>query len=241
MRKKILSQNDSYNKRRKIFSAVSIIVFFLLTVLFTIFVCKWLKSFSQEGFREYINSFGIWGWLVLLGLQVLQVFIALIPGEIIESAAGFAFGPLVGTLICYLGIVIGTASIFALTRRFGVKLVEIFVPRERINELRFINTEKKRDLFVFLVFFIPGTPKDLLTYFIGLTNIKFASFLCISLISRIPSVVSSTFGGHLIGEGKYWGAILLYGITGILSFSGLCLYNYIVNRRNKLSNAKDSE
>ncbi len=241
MKKKVLSQDDSYNKRHKMFSFVSIIIIFLLTALLTIFVCKWLQSFSQEGFREYINSFGYWGWLVLLGLQVLQVFIALIPGEIIESAAGFAFGPVAGTIICYIGIIIGTASIFALTRRFGIKLVEVFVSREKINELRFINTEKKRDLFVFLVFFIPGTPKDLLTYFIGLTNIKFAAFLCISLIARIPSVVSSTFGGHLIGEGEYWGAILLYGITGVLSLAGLYLYNVFVNKRNKISNAKDSE
>ncbi len=241
MGRKRRTQGVSYDKRRKMYSLISIMVIVILVVLLTVFVCKWLDSFSQDGFRDYINSFGLWGWLVLLGLQVLQVFIALIPGEVIESAAGYAFGPIIGTAICFIGVIIGTASIFALIRRFGIKLVEVFVPREKINELRFINTEKKRDWFVFLVFFIPGTPKDLLTYFIGLTDIRFTTFLCISLIARIPSVISSTFGGHLIGEEKYWGAVLLYGITGLLSLAGVFLYNFIVNRRNKISSSKDSE
>jgi len=161
----------------------------------------------------------------------LQVFIALIPGELLESAAGFIFGPLVGTALCYLGIALASTLVFLLTRRFGVRLVEVFVSREKINQLRFLNTAKKRDLLIFLVFFIPGTPKDLLTYFVGLTDIKLHVFLAISLAARIPSVVSSTFGGHLLGEGRYWGAILLYGITGLVSLAGLTVYNAILRRR----------
>jgi len=168
-----------------------------------------------------------------LFLQILQVFVALIPGELLESAAGYAFGPIAGTIICYIGVAIGSAIIFFLTRRFGVKLVEIFVSRDKINDLRFINTEKKRNNLIFLVYFIPGTPKDLITYFVGLTDIKFASFLSISLLARIPSVLSSTFGGHLIGEGKYIGAVLLYGITGGLSLFGLLIYNKYVKKRNR--------
>ena len=88
-------------------------------------------------------------------------------------------------------------------------------------------------VLIFLIFFIPGTPKDLITYFVGLTDIKFSSFLLISLVARIPSVISSTFGGHLLGEGEIWGAILLYGITGVVSFCGLLIYNkFVVKRKN---------
>ena len=221
------------NKKRKAFSIVSITVVVLIAVLATIFVWKWLASFSQEGFRDYIRSFGVWGWLVLLSLQILQVFIALIPGELLETAAGFAFGPFLGTLICYVGLAVGSAVIFFLTRRFGVKLIDVFVSRDKINELRFINSEKKRNGLIFLIFFIPGTPKDLLTYFVGLTDIKFSAFMLISLVARIPSVVSSTFGGHLLGAGRLWGALLLYGITGIVSLVGLIVYNKFISKRNK--------
>lgn len=222
---------EAYTKRRKLLSGISIAVVVLLAALVTWFVWSWLSSFSQEGFRDYIRSFGVWGWLVLLLLQFLQVFIALIPGELLESAAGYAFGPFAGTVICYLGVAAASSLVFLLTRRFGVRLVEVFISREKISELRFLNTERKRNALVFLLFFIPGTPKDLLTYFVGLTDMRLGPFLAISLAARIPSVISSTFGGHLLGEGKLWGALLLYGITGAVSIAGLAAYRAIVQRR----------
>lgn len=222
-----------YERRRKVLALISLGVVLVLVGLLTLFMWRWLRSFSQEDFRAYIRSFGAVGWLILLGLQVLQVFIALIPGELLETAAGYIFGPILGTLLCYAGLAIGSTIVFLLTRRFGAKMAEIFISREKINDFRFINTEKKRDGLIFLLFFIPGTPKDLLTYFVGLTDIKLSSFLTISLVARIPSVLSSTFGGHLLGEGNYWGAVILYAITGGLSVLGLWLYRVILRRRQK--------
>lgn len=229
------SEQDNYTRKRKLLAIISAVIVVILLLLLTLFIWNWLASFSKEGFRSYIQSFGPAGWLVLLGLQILQVFVALIPGELLETAAGFCFGPVIGTLICYIGITIATVLIFLLTSRYGVRLVEIFISKEKINELRFLNTEKKRNLLVFLLFFIPGTPKDLLSYFVPLTNMKLGQFLVISLLARIPSILSSTFGGHLLGEGKYWGAILLYGITAIVSFLGLTAYNRFVRRKQKKS------
>ncbi len=233
MGNKETGQAPGYDRRRKWLSAISIIVVVLLAIGITVFIARWLSSFSQEGFRDYIQSFGPLGWLVLLGLQFLQVFIALIPGELLETAAGYAFGPLLGTLICYVGVGLASALVFLLTRRFGTKLVEVFISREKISDLKFINTEKKRNRLIFLMFFIPGTPKDLLTYFVGLTDIKLSTFLVISMVARVPSVISSTFGGHLLGEGEYWGALLLYGITGAVSLMGLKIYNTILKRREQ--------
>lgn len=220
-------------KTKKILSVISLAVVMILALLATLFVWKWLDSFSGEEFRDYIRSFGYFGWTVLFGVQFLQVFIALIPGEVVETAAGYAFGTLWGTVICYAGVAAASAFIFFLTRRFGVRLVEVFVSREKINSLKFIKTEKKRNFLIFILFFIPGTPKDLITYFAGLTDIKLSEFLCISLVARIPSVISSTFGGHLLGEGEYLGAVLLYGITGAVSLCGMAIYNKIVESRQE--------
>ena len=218
-------------QKRKWLTVVSAVVVLLLAGLFTLLVWNWLSSFSQEGFREYIRSFGIWGWLVMLGLQILQVFVALIPGELLESGAGYVFGPWGGLLICYLGVAIGSALIFLLTRRFGIRLVELFVPRSKINELRFINTDRKRNRLIFILYLIPGTPKDLLTYFAGLTEIPLGSFLVLSLVARAPSVVSSLWGGHLLSDKNYWAAALLYGVTALVSLGGLLLYGKIVKRK----------
>lgn len=216
---------NTYERRRKLLAGISLAVVALLVVLLTLFISGWLRSFSKDDFREYIRSFGALGPLVLLGLQILQVFIALIPGEIVETAAGYVLGPWLGTAVCYLGIALASSLIFTLTRRYGVKLVEVFVSREKINELRFLNTAQKRNMLIFLIFFIPGTPKDLLTYFVGLTDIRLRTFLLLSMVARVPSVISSTFGGHLLGEEKYWGAVILYGITGLLSILGMIVYN----------------
>lgn len=229
---------DRYSRRRKWLSGISIGILVLLAAGITLFVWNWLRSFSQEEFREYIRSFGVFGWLVLLGLQFLQVFVALIPGELLESAAGFAFGPLMGTVICYVGIAAASSVVFLLVRRYGIRLVEVFISREKLAELRFLRGEKKREALVFLLFFIPGTPKDLLTYFVGLTDMPLARFLALSLAARIPSVLSSTFGGHLLGEGRYRGAILLYAITGAVSIGGLLLYNKVILPRKKQRNAE---
>ena len=220
-----------YDCKRKLLAGISISVVLLLMVLLTLFVCRWLNSFSQEDFREHVRSFGVLAPLVMLALQILQVFIALIPGEIVESAAGYVLGPWLGTAVCYAGIAFASALIFVLTRRYGVKLVEVFVSREKIKQLRFLNTEQKRNALIFLLFFIPGTPKDLLTYFVGLTDIRLRTFLLLSMAARIPSVITSTFGGHLLGQERYIGAVILYGITGTLSLLGMVCYNAYLKKK----------
>ena len=220
-----------YERRRKILAGISLAVVVLLVVFVTLFVSRWLSSFSREDFRDYVRSFGALAPAVMLGLQILQVFIALIPGELVESAAGFILGPWLGTLVCYLGIALASALIFTLTRRYGVKLVEVFISREKINELRFLSTEQKRNALIFLLFFIPGTPKDLLTYFVGLTDIKLGTFLLLSMVARIPSVLTSTFGGHLLGEARYLGAVILYGVTGLLSLLGMAGYHRYLKKK----------
>ena len=167
----------------------------------------------------------------MLALQILQVFIALIPGEIVESAAGYVLGPWLGTAVCYAGIAFASALIFVLTRRYGVKLVEVFVSREKIKQLRFLNTEQKRNALIFLLFFIPGTPKDLLTYFVGLTDIRLRTFLLLSMAARIPSVITTTIGGYQLGQERYIGAVILYGITGTLSLLGMVCYNAYLKKK----------
>ena len=103
-----------YKHRRKRLAGISTAVLVILALLITWFLWRWLASFSQEGLRDYIRSFGAAGWLVFLTLQILQVFIALIPGELLESVAGFAFGPVLGTLLCYAGVAIASSLVFIL-------------------------------------------------------------------------------------------------------------------------------
>lgn len=229
-------KNDTqYQKRRKIFAAISIVSFIAVIILLSWLFIKVFSPYmkSSEEFRKFLEAYGWRGRLILFGLQCLQVVIALIPGEVIELGAGYAYGAIEGSLICMAGVALSSSLIFWLTKKFGTPLVELFISREKISELRFINSEKKLKRLIFLLFFIPGTPKDALTYFVGLTNIRLTEFLAISLVARIPSLLSSTLCGGFLGKERYVSAIIIYAITAAVSITGYLLYNKFISKKHQ--------
>lgn len=220
---------------KRIFAVASVLIAAALFTFLGYFVIyKFLKlGASAESFTAFITDYGWWGKLVGFGVQFLQIFIALIPGEFVEVGLGLAFGYIEGTIICYAGITAASALIFLFVKKFGLRVVGLFVEPEKINRLKFINSEERLYTLVFLLFLIPGTPKDLLTYIVPLTRIKLTEFLVITLIARLPSVMSSIIGGDFFGNGKYLEGIILFLITGAVSLGGMALYRAILNKKNK--------
>lgn len=218
-----------------ILSLLAVLGIFSLLTYFVVYKFVALSE-SPESFKTFIDGYGWWGWAVALGMQFLQVFVALIPGEFVEVGLGLSFGFIEGTIICYLGVALASALIFILVKKFGIKAVELFVDPKKIDELRFINSEKKLNTLVFLLFLIPGTPKDILTYVVPLTRMKLSEFLTISLIARFPSVVSSIIGGDFFGNEKYLEGIILFLITGGVSLTGMLIYRLILKKGRKASN-----
>jgi uncharacterized membrane protein YdjX (TVP38/TMEM64 family) len=96
---------------------------------------------------------------------------------------------------------------------------------EKIRSIKILNNPKRLNITAFIVFFIPGTPKDLLTYLVGLTNIKFSNWLLISGIARIPSVLTSTLSGNALSMGNYLFAGLVFLGTAILGIAGIIVFN----------------
>ncbi len=219
-------------RRKRIVAVLSLAAVLCLVSFLTYFLAIRFSKIAKSGeeFRDFIQSYGAWGTVVAVGIQVLQVFVALIPGEFVEIGMGYAYGWFEATLLCLLGVAIGSSMIFMLVKRFGVRFVEIFVSTDKINKLRFISSEEKLNRFTFILFFIPGTPKDLITYFIGLTRMTLKDFLGITIFARIPSLVSSTVGGNFIGEGKYLHALVLLAVTAVVSLIGLKLYNMVLKK-----------
>lgn len=224
-----------YRRRRKALSLLSLALFVGLLCLVGFLVGKPLLELAgdPEQFRDWIDSKGLLGRVIYLGIRILQVVVTPLPGEVIEIGAGYAFGAVEGTLLCLLGSTLGGALVFFLTRRWGVKLVEVFISREKIAQLKFIRQEKRLHLVVFLIFFIPGSPKDVLTYFIGLTPIRFPAFLVLSTIGRVPSVITSVVGGHAISQQNYATAVWVFAITGVVSLGGMLLYHKILKLRGE--------
>ena len=187
---------------------------------------------EPERFRAWVDSSGFVSRVIFVGMVVFQLIIALIPGEPLEMGAGYAFGAVEGTILCIIGCVIGSALVFLFVRRFGVKLVEVFFPREKIRSLRFLQDSRRLNLLTFIVFFIPGTPKDLLSYFIGLTDMKLGTWLCITAVARIPSIVTSTVTGDALGLKDYQVALIAFGVTLALSLAGILVYRRLSARRH---------
>ena len=185
-------------------------------------IIEWVKD--PVAFRAWVRAHGLLGDLAFVGMMVLQVIVAVIPGEPLEIAAGYAFGIWEGTLLCVLGTAIGGCLVFWFVRTLGVRVVEFFFPREKIENLKFLKDEKKVDLIAFILFLIPGTPKDLLTYAAGLTKMRFTTWLVITSVARAPSIITSTIGGNALGTQKYLFAGVVFAVTLVISAVGVLLY-----------------
>lgn len=189
---------------------------------------------NPDVFRPWIENLGWFGPAVMVAITILQVVVAFIPGEAVEIAAGFTFGAIPGMLLCLLGSVIATCIIFPITKKFGRRITQLFVTEEQLDSLKFIHDTKRRNLLVFILFLIPGTPKDMITYFIGLTPMKLGQFLILSTIGRIPAVIASTIGGSAISVRNYGFAIAVFAVTAIISLIGLFVYQHLSNKERKL-------
>ena len=222
-------------KQRKYIAGGGILLFLLLSAVIFVFAGKPLVQFVQEPerFRAWVDQQGILAPIAFLGMLILQIVVAVIPGEPLEIAAGYAFGALEGTILCILGTWIGGLMVFLLVRRFGTRAVEVFFPLEKLNDLKFLKNEKKLTFWVFLVFFLPGTPKDVLCYFVGLTKLPLRTWILISAVARIPSIVTSTVGGDALGMQNYTFAALVFAATMAISGVGLLLYRGICRRQEK--------
>ncbi len=215
--------------QKRVISIVSIIIFLIVMIALFWFVGRPMIKFISEPskYREWVDSNGFVGKLAFVGMMALQIIVAIIPGEPLEIAAGYTFGIWEGTFLCLVGAVIGSAIVFLFVRYLGMKAVEAFFPKEKIESLKFLHNTKKLNLTVFILFFIPGTPKDIMTYFIGLTNMKLSTWLLITSTARIPSIITSTIGGDALGLENYNFAIWVFAITTIVSIAGLIIYRKI--------------
>lgn len=223
------------DKHRKILYLVAVAVFVLFcgAVGYYIGVPMVRMAKEPEVFRTWVDGFGVWGRLVFVGMVFLQVIVALIPGEPIELMAGYTFGFWEGTGLAMAGILLGSWTVFALVRRFGPKFAQVFFPEKELKKLSFLKDPKKSGVLAFVLMTIPGTPKDLLSYFAGLMPLKTRQWLGIVAVSRIPSLVTSTLSGSLAGKENYILSAAVFAFTLIISAVGILYYRKICKTQEK--------
>ena len=179
---------------------------------------------NPQMFRDFVEEHYVLGVITMLFMFIIQVILALIPGGLLEVACGYAFGSVVGSVIAVTGIMAGSALTLILVRKFGRKFAELFYPKEKLDSISILKNKRKRNILVFLVFLMPGTPKDLLTYVVGLTDMGIPMYLLLTGIARTPAIVISTIGGDALGLENYKQSLMFLGVLVIFTLIGIFIY-----------------
>ena len=219
-------------KKLKIFKIMLFIIAVIILTVITVYLFPVVKNLStKEGqiiFKNKVSDSGTYGLLLLFLIQIAQIFLFILPGEPIEILAGMCYGWFLGTVFIMISSAIIATLIFWLVRKIGRQFVYDFSDEEKIKKIessKIFQNPKKIELVLFILFLVPGTPKDLLTYLAGLLPIRMRRFVIISTIARIPSIVTSTIAGANIADGNWKKGIILYGLIVVIVAVALFIFN----------------
>ena len=201
----------------KVFKLTMTILAIAIIVGIIIYMFPVMRELStkegQLAFKEKVSSSGILGLLMLFALQVAQIFLIIIPGEPIEILAGMCYGPIWGTVFIMVSAGIISTIIFFFVRKYGKRFVYNFCDKEKVAKIensKLFKNPNKIEMIMFILFLLPGTPKDLLVYIAGLLPINPVKFVLISVFARFPSVISSTLAGANLAVGDWKKSIVMY-------------------------------
>ena len=217
-------------------TAVKVLLILLLCLGLAVLTVKYITPLSRylvteegrEALCRKVESYGAFAPLVYIAFMVFQIIIAFIPGGPLELVGGMLFGALWGTVYTVLGVLIGTLTVCLLVRLFGRPLVHFFVPEEKVQKFRILQDEKRLEFWVFILFLIPGIPKDLLTYIVPLTKLHWLHFVLLATLARLPSLVGSVLVGDSLTDGRYWLCIVICAVGAAAIFAGYQLKDRIL-------------
>lgn len=230
-------------KKTRIRIILYCILFVGLVVGISVLLFPYFRRLSepecQVQLQQWVGKMGLKGLIIILGVQVLQVIIAFIPGEPVELLSGALYGTVGGMAICLAGCMFASAIIFALSKRFGKRLLYTLFSEEKVQSWKWLQDSKKCDMVTFILFFIPGTPKDMLTYIVGITEMRIGKFLRISTLARIPSVITSTMIGSTMRHGHWVASLTVFMITGLVGIIGIGFKERIIHYcRNRIGHRR---
>jgi len=195
---------------------------------------------DQEAFKKVISSYGAYAPVAFILLQVLQVVVAPIPGGAIEFLGGVLFGVKGGLIYSMIGLILGSWLAFSLARIFEKVAVEKFVSEETRKKFDYL-VEHEGVILSFILFLLPGFPKDALCYILGLTPMHLGIFLVISTIGRIPGTLMATLQGAKAFEHQYYTFGILMGVSGLVILVFYIYHEEIHNLVKRLKGEKRNE
>lgn len=218
---------------------------FLFLIFLLSGICIWffkdnLEIVSIITNKELLNlkleSYGGKAPLIYILIQVAQVFVAPVPGEITGVAGGYLFGCLNGFLYSTFALTLGSIINFIFARLVGKEIIRSLIPQTYLEKFdRFFKNDG--ELIIFALFLFPGFPKDYFCLFLGITNLDFKKFMIFSTLGRIPGTFLLSLQGELISHGAYLLTTLLgvfLGLVSVLIFTNRSkIFNYLENNKTK--------
>ena len=169
----------------------------LILVLIGAFVAAGIAAaphFSRSRLEGFVRGGGMWGPLILLGLQIAQIIIAPIPGVFLPILAGALYGPVEGCLIAASGTVLGSAAAYAIGNRAGVPLLLRWMGAENVARAQTL-VGGKRWIALVVLFLLPFTPADAICFVAGMIGIKVGRFALAVLLGRVPKECALALAG----------------------------------------------
>ncbi len=219
---------DKQKYRYLLGTLVFIIVMAVLTAILTPVIVHITKD--PQSFSDFLATYGSLSALAFIVFQILQVVIAAIPGEFVQIAGGYIFGVFFGTLYSVIGILIGATIAFFIARLLGIKVVNKLLPEKSIDKFKFLINTRKSEVIIFLLFLIPGLPKDILVYVAGLSPIRPLRFFSIYTIARMPGLIGSSVIGANLQDKNYIVAISVFAVSCLLFLAGFFARDIIMHK-----------
>jgi len=172
---------------------------------------------DRERVHAFLDSLGPLSFIGFILLQTLQVVAAPVPGEVTGMLGGFLYGPYLGICLSTIGLTIGSWINFTLSKTFGRPFADKFVSKQTMDKYDYL-LHHKGAFLVFVLFLIPGFPKDLLCYILGLGHLTTREFLIISTVGRFGGTVLLTLGGTYLRHQQYYRFSVLLGVAIVIIF-----------------------
>lgn len=194
---------------------IAALVLFVAVGTYFFFHFGWYIYFiDRNRAAQFVESFHPYDVVVFISLQILQVVFAPIPGEATGLIGGYLYGIVLGTIYSTIGLTIGSWLAFFLARKFGLPFVERTVNPEIIKKYDYV-MEHQGALISFVLFLIPGFPKDYLCYIMGLSHMTTTTFLLTSTIGRLFGTILLSFCGSYARNNQYTALLIALGVSGI--------------------------
>jgi len=211
----------------KILAGLFLCVLVILVIRFHVLIGENISLYyrlvsDREKIRDFIVSFGVAAPLVFMGIQVLQVIFAPIPGEATGFIGGYLFGTLNGFFFSSIALTVGSVINFAIGRFLGERFVRKMIPAEKFNKMDSL-LKRQGVIVVFFLFVFPGFPKDYLCLFLGLSTLAPKVFILLAAVGRLPGTFMLSLQGAFLYEQNYF---VLGIVAGLCTILALIAYRY---------------